>query len=86
MREARSRTVLTSGGLEPVADGGKDYHSAFANPFLTELREMDDILTGEELFFRMKNKIVLNSDQTPMYEELQDVGSEGGDFIFVRAE
>ena len=38
--QKRSRTVLTSGGLEPVSDsGGGKEHSVFAKAFLTALQE-----------------------------------------------
>ena len=35
----KSRQVFTSGGLEPVADGGRDGHSLFAYYFLRALKE-----------------------------------------------
>ena len=46
----RSRQVITSGGLEPVADGGRDGHSLFAYYFLKALKENpNDIIDIENL-------------------------------------
>ncbi|MCI5129598.1 MAG: caspase family protein [Candidatus Electrothrix sp. AS4_5] len=39
MQERRSRTALTSGDVEPVADGGGSGHSIFAKVFLEVLEE-----------------------------------------------
>ncbi len=73
-----------TGNLEPVSDYGKDGHSIFAYYFLQELNKIEDPTTGDQLYNKIKHKIKLNADQTPIYEILKRVGSEGGDFIFVK--
>ena len=48
----KSRQVFTSGGLEPVADGGREGHSLFAYYFLKALKENPrDIIDLENLFY-----------------------------------
>ena len=83
MNDKRSRTALTSGGLEPVLDQGGRGHSVFARAFLTALDESPDVLFGEELFDRMKGVVVANAEQTPEYSDIRHTGHEKGDFLFV---
>ena len=80
----RSRTVLTSGGLEPVLDGGGGGHSVFANAFLQVLRENPGVLLGQQVFSQLRTRVVVNTDQTPEYSDVRKAGHDGGDFIFVR--
>lgn len=80
----KSRTVLTSGGLEPVTDSGGDEHSVFAQALLDVLEENDTIIEGQRLFTKLRNLVVLNADQTPEYSDVRKAGHNGGDFIFVR--
>ncbi len=80
----KSRTVLTSGGLEPVIDSGGDGHSVFAQAFLDVLNENENVLEGQRLFTVLRRKVVLNADQTPEYSDIRRAGHNGGDFIFVR--
>ena len=81
----RARTVLTLGGLEPVADaGGKGEHSVFAAAFLEELRSNSGVLEGIELFSRIPRPVMLAADQTPEYADIRKAGHDGGDFLFVR--
>jgi ankyrin repeat protein len=83
--QKRSRTVLTSGGLEPVADsGGGGVHSVFAKAFLTALHENRDVLDGQQLFHLIRRPVILNASQTPEYTDMRYAGHEGGDFLFVR--
>jgi len=84
LRDKRSRTVLTSGGLEPVVDGGGQGHSIFARAFLDALAENDDVMEGTRLFAEIRKKVVLNADQTPEYADVRKAGHDGGDFLFVR--
>ena len=86
MRLLKGRTILASGNLEPVTDNGKDGHSIFAYYLLQELSKIEYPITGNQLFNLIKHKVKLNSNQTPVYEILEKVGSEGGDFIFVKNE
>ena len=83
--QKRSRTVLTSGGLEPVSDsGGGGEHSVFAKAFLTALQENHDVLDGQQLFHLIRRSVILNASQTPEYTDMRYAGHEGGDFLFVR--
>jgi hypothetical protein len=80
-----SRSALTSGGLEPVVDEGKDKHSIFAYYFLKAMREIDASCFPTSLVYeRLKVAVGLNAPQTPQYKEIRDVGSESGEFVFVR--
>lgn len=81
----KARVVLSSGGLEPVADsGGRGNHSVFASAFLDALRENTGVMDGTELFSRIRRPVMLNSDQTPEYADIRKAGHDGGDFLFVR--
>ena len=80
----KARTVLTSGGLEPVEDSGGGDHSAFAKAFLDVLTENKGVLDGHRLFTLMRRPVMVNSDQTPEYGDIRKAGHDGGDFLFVR--
>lgn len=80
----RSRAALTSGGLEPVLDGGGQGHSVFALAMLRALQENDSVLDATGLFKRIQRPVVVNSDQTPAYSDIRGAGHDGGEFLFVR--
>ena len=82
--EKRARVVLSSGGLEPVADSGGGKHSVFTAQFLQALRSNEGVLDGTQMFERVRQAVVLNADQTPEYSDIRKAGHEGGDFLFVR--
>lgn len=86
MQARRSRTALTSGGEEPVADGGGSGHSVFAKALLEVLRENKEILDGDSLFDRIKRPVILNAEQTPLYGDIKMTGHEMGDFLLVPKE
>ena len=83
MAVRRSRTALTSGGLEPVLDAGGSGHSVFAKAFLEALETNTDVLDGQALFDAIKRPVVVNADQTPDYADVRNAGHDGGDFLFV---
>jgi uncharacterized caspase-like protein len=84
MREKKSRTALTSGGIEKVLDGGGGNHSIFAKALIDTLRENNAILDGQRLFDQVKLLVVNNNAaQTPNYDPIRLTGHEFGDFIFV---
>lgn len=83
MAGKRSRTALTSGGLEPVLDAGGGTHSVFARAFLDTLRSNSEILDGQSLFDAIKRPVAVNADQTPEYADIRRAGHDGGDFLFV---
>ena len=83
--EKKSRTALTSGGLEPVLDSssGGD-HSVFAEVFISILNDNEGVLDAAGLFSQLRPKVINNSDQTPEYSTIHQGGHDGGDFLFVR--
>ncbi len=83
MAEIRSRTAITSGGLEPVVDAGGGGHSVFAGALLKALRANAEIIEGSALFGRISRGVVVNADQTPAYSDIRKAGHEGGEFLFV---
>ncbi len=81
----RSRTVLSSGGLEPVADTGSGGHSVFAKALLDVLRDNATLIDGTDLFAKVRQQVRLNAEQPPQYQNIRMAGHEvGGDFLFVR--
>jgi hypothetical protein len=82
--QRRGRTVLTSGGLEPVLDAGGGDHSVFAKAFLETLRGNIGVVDGEGVYHKVKDQVVLNAEQVPEYGNIRLAGHDGGDFLFVR--
>jgi len=80
----RSRTVLTSGGNEPVRDGGGEGHSVFARSFINALEENTGVMDATELYLKIRRPVILNAPQTPQYSDIRFAGHDGGDFIFIR--
>jgi uncharacterized caspase-like protein len=81
----RARVALASGGLEPVADtSGSSNRSPFASAFLNALEENQTVMEGTQLFDRIRQPVMLASDQTPEYANIRKAGHDGGDFLFVR--
>ena len=79
-----SRTLMASGGNEPVSDEGGGNHSIFADVFLNALKSADQrYFTAEDLFFNyIKEPVVGRASQTPEYSTIRNSGHDGGDFIF----
>lgn len=86
MGKKRSRTLLASGGNEPVNDSGGTGHSVFALNLLTALQTKKEAqFSAEELYHdHIKEQVVGGSEQTPEYSVIRNSGHEGGDFVFVR--
>lgn len=84
----RSRVLITSGNDEPVLDLGGAGHSVFARALLIGLEEMNaDAFGARELFERhLRVQVSGLAAQEPQLRDLLDVGHEGGDFVFVRAD
>lgn len=79
-----SRKALTSGGIEPVMDGGRDGHSVFGYYLLKSLEtNHSKYLDASELYNSIKIPVINNSQQTPAYNPVNDTGDEGGQFIFI---
>jgi hypothetical protein len=84
MYSLNSRKALTSGGVEPVLDKGKDNHSIFAYYFLQALKDnTEKYYDAGQLFDFLKIPVVNNSNQTPAYSPIRNAGDEGGQFIFI---
>ena len=80
-----SRHAITSGGIEPVMDGGKEGHSIFTYYLIKALRDnRAKFIDATHMFDNIKVPIVNNSDQSPKYLPLKNTGDEGGEFIFYR--
>lgn len=83
-----SRTMLTSGFLSPVLDGGGDGHSVFARAFIDVLNENSGPLDGYSLYSAVETRVLRavkaqQFDQTPVYAAVEHAGHQGGDFILL---
>jgi hypothetical protein len=88
MAEKRSRTVLSSGGLQPVLDEGGGNHSVFAKAFLDVLTSNAEILDGQRLGLEVAARVSyaaanVRVEQDPQYAPIRYAGHEAGDFLFV---
>ena len=78
--ELPSRKAMTSGNLSEVPD-----RSSFTKYLIRRLEEnKDTYLSSEQLFSSFRLAVMNNSDAIPMYGEIDKVGDEGGDFIFLK--
>ena len=84
MATRTARLVMTSGGVEPVLDGGGDGHSVFARSLLEKLRSPEVIIDGTSLYQSIREPVVMTSEQVPQYSNIRFVDSDGGDFLFVK--
>jgi len=84
--QAKSRTIMASGGDEPVSDSGANGHSVFANAVLKALqKEEAPVFSAEELFYAsVRKQVAGNADQIPKYTHVRNSGDDDGDFIFAR--
>jgi hypothetical protein len=75
-----SRKAMTSGTLNEVPD-----KSVFIEYLLKRLESnRKKYLSSEQLYSSMKEAVMNNSPNIPRYGTIQNVGDEGGDFIFIR--
>ncbi|MFC2129445.1 caspase family protein [Bacteroidota bacterium] len=75
-----SRKAMTSGTLTEVPD-----KSAFIKYLVERLKNSDETyLCSEQLFSNISHAVINNSDVVPQYGEIQNVGDQGGDFIFIK--
>ena len=79
----RSRQVITSGGLEPVADGGRGGHSLFAYYLIRALEENDrEVVDLENLFHtRVWEPVTQVGNQRPNVGRLKTPMDEDGQFV-----
>jgi hypothetical protein len=88
LAQHKVRTVMTSGGVQPVLDSGVNGHSVFANALLRILGDNNDLMEANRLFDAISPQVVSGSaqyhySQVPTYRALTYAGHEGGDFLFV---
>ncbi|MBL4715429.1 MAG: caspase family protein [Bacteroidia bacterium] len=82
-----SRQAITSGGIEPVMDGGQDGHSVFAYYLLKSLKEnTSKFFDASQLYADIKIPVINNSNQSPKFQSIKNTGDEGGQFIFILKE
>lgn len=75
-----SRKALTSGYLSEVPD-----ESEFIKYLIKRLNQnTKKYLPSEQLYSSLKDAVMNNSNTVPQYGTIQNVGDEGGDFIFIR--
>ncbi|MCF8380779.1 MAG: caspase family protein [Bacteroidales bacterium] len=80
LNKLASRKAMTSGILQEVPD-----ESVFLKYLVKNLAENEDpFLSSEFLFSSFKTAVMNNSYNVPQYGVIQNVGDEGGDFVFVK--
>ena len=82
----RVRVAMTSGGLEPVVDGGSVGHSLFARSLLDMLDQVKSPVAAQELFQAVSARFAhlaqrLHIQQQPEYAPIGFAGHEAGDFV-----
>ncbi len=82
IQSRRSVMMLSSGGEEPVMDGGGDGHSVFARSLLNVLDHTEETRTGFELFQEIRDQVTQTAPQVPEYGAMLSAGHEiGGDYL-----
>lgn len=87
LSKQRARVAMTSGGLEPVVDGGSVEHSLFARSLLDVLGQVKSPLAAQELHNAVSARFAhlarrLKIQQQPQYAPIGFAGHEAGDFVF----
>jgi hypothetical protein len=78
--QLNSRKAITSGTLTVVPD-----KSVFFQYLIKNLNDnTSEYLSAEQLFSKMRIAVINNSENVPQFGTIQNVGDEGGDFIFMR--
>jgi uncharacterized caspase-like protein len=86
LAQQRVRVALTSGGLEPVVDGGSVEHSLFARSLLDVLAQVRGPVVASELHHALAARFAylgrrLKVAQQPLYAPIGFAGHEAGDFV-----
>lgn len=84
----KARTVLTSGGLQPILDSGGNGHSIFASALIDTLNENDGVMEGYRMYKAMSQQVSLRSSlaglkQVPEYSAVKHAGHEGSEYYFL---
>ncbi|MBC7954584.1 MAG: caspase family protein, partial [Cytophagales bacterium] len=87
LSKQRARVAMTSGGLEPVVDGGSVEHSLFARSLLDVLARVSSPVAAQELHNAVAARFAhlarrLKIQQQPQYAPIGFAGHEAGDFVF----
>lgn len=90
MSDGRSRTALTSGGVQPVPDTGSGKHSYFARAFLNVLQDNNRLLEAQRLYRELSSSLAIAAvdapvAQIPEYSPIRFAGHEAGEFFFMPA-
>ncbi len=88
MARQRVRVAMTSGGFEPVVDGGSVGHSLFARSLLDMMAQVKAPVTAQELYQAVSSRFArlaqrLRINQQPQYAPIGFAGHEAGDFVLV---
>lgn len=84
MARRHARIAISSGGLEPVLDGGGGgNHSVFANALIKALNNNSTVIDSISLFSQLRKHVGWNADQLPEYGVIHKAGHDGGDFLFI---
>lgn len=91
MAQKRSRTALTSGGVEPVLDSTGGVHSVFAQNFIEVLQSNVGLLPVQDMHNQMRIRVTamasrFEGEQAPQFAPIKYAGHEGGEFVFVRVQ
>lgn len=91
MLKAKSRMALTSGGLNPVLDGGGGGHSVFAKALIRALERNSGILESFRLYTEVSALVAdaakeQDFHQVPEFSPIRHAGHEAGEFFFVPSE
>lgn len=86
LQKNRSRIAMTSGGLEPVVDGGGGGHSIFARSLIDVLANLREPVQAQQLFNAVNARFALLAQrlkvtQQPEYAPIRFAGHESGDFV-----
>jgi Caspase domain len=86
MLRSRSRTLMASGGDEPVSDQGTNGHSVFAYALLRALELTEgQMFTASDMFYgSVRGQVAGKSEQVPLYSIIRNSSHDDGDFVFNR--
>lgn len=75
---SKSRKAMTSGSLKTVPD-----ESIFLYYLIKRLEENNEkFLRAEYLFNSLRDEVMINTENTPLYGDIPSLTQEGGDFLF----
>ena len=83
-----TRLALTSGGNEPVLDGGGLENSIFSSQLINFLSKQNKPFTASDIYLSIRNKIIKNAleyghKQNPTLRDIPKSGHLDRDFVFI---